>query len=618
MRFRASPAQALPPVRIPSLICLGLSAALFGTSFAGAPASVKLMSVAEIKPGMRGYGLSVFRGETPERFDIEVIDVLSHFRPDQDLVLIKTPHPLLDHAGSVAGMSGSPVYIDGRLIGAYAYGWAYGKDPIAGVTPIANMLKEIDRPLRPSPFPLSPPLPAAPLARRTNSVPHVRRDAFFALSRHRDRRTIVPSGFQPAATPLLVGGMSASVAELLRENLAPLGLSVLEAAGGGQSRNGKGEGQARYVDGGSIAVTLLRGDIQATAVGTVTHVDGKRILAFGHPMLDAGEARLPTATARVLHVMASQRTSFKMAEALVPLGALVHDRQSAIVVDTDVAAETIPVSIRIAGVPGLPRDTWQVQAASHRLLTSSLVLSALSSALSSAVNDMSEMTYRAESVVTLRGYGPQRTIDEGYAPLGVAQASSLSRLRTFDFIDLAFANPFEPVQVQKVEVTLNVSFGRDVTELVSAQLAEQEVDPGAAARIVLSLRAFGGEVEQRIVEVPLPSSYAGEQIDIEIIPASQAQLEQPVPQSFGDLLQIARSGLSAKSLAINVQRKGRGVSVASHVLKNLPASAVDLLSTTRDTARTPTFTTEERTVLPMGRIMVGQAKLSLEIRKEKR
>lgn len=574
------------------------------------------MSVAEIKPGMRGYGLSVFRGETPERFDIEVIDVLSNFRPDQDLVLIKTPHPLLDHAGSVAGMSGSPIYIQDRLIGAYAYGWAFGKDPIAGVTPIATMLREIDRPLRPSPFPLAPPLPATPLAKARDLAPHERRDAFFALSRHRERRAPSPSGFQPAATPLLVGGMSAQVADLLRENLAPLGLSVLEAAGGGQGR-GKSE-LTRYVDGGSIAVTLLRGDIQATAVGTVTHVDGKRLLAFGHPMLDAGEARLPTATSRVLHVMASQRTSFKMAEALTPLGALIHDRQSAIVVDTDVAAETIPVSIRIKGLPGLPRESWQVEAASHRLLTSSLVLSALSSALSANINDLSEMTYRAESVVTLRGYGPQRSIDEGYAPLGVAQASSLSRLRTFDLIDLAFSNPFEPAQVQRVDVTLEVRVGRDVTELVSAQLAEQEIDPGSPARIVLTLRPFGGEPEQRIVEVPLPSTFAGEQIDIEILPANQARLEQPVPQSLADLLQIARSGLSARSLAINVQRRGRGVSVAAHVLKNLPASAVDLLSTTRDTARTPTFTTEERTLLPMGRIMTGQAKLSLEIRKERR
>src|SRR5689334_3612772 len=98
------------------------------------------MPVSEIRPGMKGYGLTVFRGTTPERFGVEVVDVLHNFRPDQDLVLIRTEHPLLERAITVAGMSGSPIYLNEKLIGAYAYGWTFGKEPIAGVTPIANMM----------------------------------------------------------------------------------------------------------------------------------------------------------------------------------------------------------------------------------------------------------------------------------------------------------------------------------------------------------------------------------------------------------------------------------------------------------------------------------------------
>src|SRR6056297_696331 len=98
---------------------------------------------------MTGYGLTVFRGTEPERFDVEVIDVLHGFRPDQDLILIRTPHPRLQQTKAVGGMSGSPIYIDGKLAGAYAYGWPFGMEPIAGVTPIANMLQEMDRPFRP-------------------------------------------------------------------------------------------------------------------------------------------------------------------------------------------------------------------------------------------------------------------------------------------------------------------------------------------------------------------------------------------------------------------------------------------------------------------------------------
>lgn len=587
-----------------------------------APPTVKLMSVAEIEPGMRGYGLSVFRGTEPERFDIEVIDVLENFRPDQDLVLIKTPHPLLEHTGSVAGMSGSPIYIQERLVGAYAYGWSFGKDPIAGVTPIANMLKELDRPVRPL---LGAPLPVA--ARRARSRAEVRspagaqhepRDAFWALSRFAEAaRPDHGAALRPAATPLLVGGMTAPVAALLREKLLPLGLEVLEAAGGARKRAPEAS-PAGYVDGGSIAVTLVRGDIQATGVGTVTHVDGKRVIAFGHPMIDAGEAHLPTATSRVLHVMASERSSFKIAEALRPLGSLVHDRQSAIVIDTEATARTIPVRVKLRGLGALPRDTWQVEVARHRLLTPALVLSALSSALGAAVNDTTDMMYRAHGTVTLRGYGPQRVVDEGFAPLGVAQASALARLRIFDLIDLAFTNSFEPVEIERVAVELELRFGRDVTELMGAQLAESEIDPGKPARVVLSLRPFDGPIEQRVVEVPLPETLAGEHVEIEILPGNLARLEQPVPQQLSDLLQIARAGLPSTSLCVQVQRRGRGLSLGSHVIKNLPSSALDLLNTSRDTARSPLFVTEQRTNLPMGSVMIGSAKLSLEVRKEAR
>jgi hypothetical protein len=600
----------------PHIFCYALCAALFALTFAGATPRLKLMSVAEIRPGMRGYGLTVLRGTEPERFDIEVIDVLHNFRPDQDLVLIKTPHPLLDHAGSVAGMSGSPIYIDERLVGAYAYGWSFGKDPIAGVTPIATMLKELDRPLRPLPF--LKPLPAEPRAAAAAREPHRPRDAFWALSQWTHQHPKLHAGsLQAAATPLLVGGMPRGVADVLREKLEPLGLSVLEAAGGGNTKQAK-QTNARYVDGGAIAVTLLRGDVQATGVGTVTYVDGKRLLGFGHPMLDAGEARLPTATARVLHVLASERSSFKIAEAISPLGALVHDRQSAIVVDSDVPAETIPVQITLRGVPEAPRSVWNVEAASHRLLTSSLILSAISSALGAAVNDMSELAYRADTTVVLRKYGAQRVVEDGFSTLGLAQPAALSRLRLFDLIDISFANPFELAHIERINVELDLRFARDVIELVGARLAESEIDPGVPARVVLTLRAFDGQSEQRVVEVPLPSTLAGEQVEIELLPGNQARLEQPVPQNFADLLRIAKSGLPSTSLVINVQRKGRGVSLASHVLKNLPSSALDLLLPSRDTARATTFVSEERTVMPLGKVLVGQAKLSLEVRKEKR
>jgi len=579
------------------------------------------MPVSEVKPGMRGYGLTVFRGTEPERFDVEVIDVLENFRPDQDLVLIRTPHPLLDHAGSVAGMSGSPIYINDKLIGAYAYGWPFGKDPIAGVTPIANMLHELRRPRRLEPLPIMPPLPSlaagpAAAARQAYSFP-ADHDATYRLRKHNEAQRPSDQGWARAATPLLVGGMPPALAEHLREHLRPLGLEVLEAAGGGVKARPI-DPHAAYTDGGAVAVALLRGDVQAIGVGTITYVDGKRAIGFGHPMLDAGEMGLPTATARVLHILANERSSFKIAEAVSPLGSLIHDRQSAIVVDNDVPAHTIPIRVSIEGVPGVARRTWNMQAADHRLLTPGLVMTAIGSALSASVNDASDMMFHAETTLRFKGLDEVRVTDDGYSAMGVAVGGAIGRLKLFELLDIAYESPFERLDVEGIDVKIDLRFARDVVEIVSAQVPRAELDPGEAARIVLRLRKLGGDIETRVVEVPLSASLAGEDVELEVTAGDRARIEQPVATSARDLLRIASVRLPSTSLAITVQRKGRGVSVASHVLKNLPGSALDALSTAHDTARQPGFATLERMALPLGRVVVGSAKLGLEVRKEKR
>ncbi len=579
------------------------------------------MDVSEVRAGMRGHGLTVFAGTEPQRFDVEVIDVLENFRPDQALILIRTPHPLLDHAGSVAGMSGSPVYLDGRMIGAYAYGWNFGKDPIAGVTPIANMLREMNRPQGLKKIPIASPLnvsekPARRAAPRDAFLGREPRDAFFALSSHVERHPRPTQGLVPAATPLMVGGMPPAVVAMLEEKLAPLGLEVVQA--GGASGAGRAADPGKYVDGGSIAVQLLRGDIQATSLGTVTYVEGKRAVAFGHPMLGAGEITLPAATSRVLHVLASERSSFKIGEAISPRGALIHDRQAAIVIDADTPAPTIPVRIRLRGIEGMPRTLWNVEVVSHRLLTPALTLSAVSSALGASLNDHTDMMFSATTAVHLRGHGVQRVVDEGFSPTGVAQLGALASLRLFSLLEAAYGNPFEEAVVERIEIEIDARLGRDVVELLGARLATQEVDPGDKARIVLTLQRYAGEVEQRIVEVDIPEALAGQSIDLELLAGDSARMEQPVPRNLDDLLGIVKSGYPSTSLVVSVLQKSRGLSLGSHVVKSLPSSAFDTLLGETDSGRGEAFVNQSRIAIPMGAIVRGQGKLSVSVRTEKR
>ncbi|MBK8217884.1 MAG: hypothetical protein IPK71_29500 [Myxococcales bacterium] len=263
----------------------------------------RTIAPSEIKEGMKGYGLTVFKGMTPERFDVEVVGVLHNFRPSQELILVKTPHPRLNVTKNVRGMSGSPIYFDGRLAGAYAYSWAmFQTEPVAGVTPIAPMLAELRRPIPPGFSPLDGRAPLA-LGQKREAHAEVTRPertdrprkggtpGEYDLAAHTKQMhaRFAPDPARPlvpAATPLMMGGVGDRTAAYLRKVFAPLGLEPMQA-GGGQAQPSADAGE-HFVDGGSLGVALVRGDVSFMGLGTVTHVEGSKATGFGHPMMEAG------------------------------------------------------------------------------------------------------------------------------------------------------------------------------------------------------------------------------------------------------------------------------------------------------------------------------------------
>ncbi|MGD8861284.1 MAG: SpoIVB peptidase S55 domain-containing protein [Myxococcales bacterium] len=609
----------------------------------------RTISVDEIRPGMKGYGLTVFRGTKPERFDVEVIDVLANFRPGQDLILVRTPHPVLDEAIAVGGMSGSPIYLDGRLAGAYAYGWLFGKEPVAGVTPIENMLREMVRPVDPELWralgtlpKLSTPVQARSEARARAAArrparglkPHLgqRSGALSALRQHAramgyaespSPRLSLPTRSETVApfrvaTPLLLSGMDRQVAELLRAELEPFGLHALQTGGsGGTGAAGEAaSGPARFVDGGAIGVQLIGGDIDATAIGTVTHVHGHRLVAFGHPMMNAGQPALPTTTARVLHVLASERRSFKIAQAQRPLGTLIHDRQSAIVIDTDYEADTIPMRIRLEGVEGAPRTEWNVRLASNRMLTPMLGFSAMINAISATSAERSDAVFEVDSRVELERHGVVELKDVGYSGAGLANPMALSQLRMFDVIGAAYGNPFEDVRVLGIDVTIGVRYARDVVRLVDAMVTSNEVDPGRDVNVYLTLRRFGEPEQLRIVPVHVPESAAGDKIELIFEPGPSVDLPLPEPDDMETILSNVRAGYPATSLVVSTKLPGRGLRMRGHVVDHLPGSALDTLQLVGEADRPTAFATHARKELPMHDVVFGSARVKLDVREE--
>ncbi|MEZ4286800.1 MAG: SpoIVB peptidase S55 domain-containing protein [Polyangiales bacterium] len=605
------------PRRIPT-VCL-LAAALCCFTVVGTGQwSVKTMSVDEIRAGMRGYGLSVFQGTTPERFDVEVIDVLHNFRPAQDLILIRTPHPLLNRARGVGGMSGSPIYIDGKLIGAYAYGWAYGTDPVVGVTPIANMLADLKRPLRKSSFVGFSALPRAPLRDKTAPAPESdfkNATAFSPVRKLANRLERAQNGddiIRPVATPIMLGGMTDATASALSTELRALGLEPTQAGGGS---NAHAKGPQHFENGGAIGVDLISGDVSATAVGTVTYVGTKgRLLAFGHPMLDAGQAALPTATAKVVHLLVSEQRSFKLAESIAPLGTLIHDRQATIVVDTKMKAPQIPVRVRIHGLKGANKTEWNALIAVNPGLSAMLAFTVIGNALKSVSNDYVDTLYKATTRVGIAGHGTVVLHDEGFVTDGPSSMTMISQLRLFELMQAAFDNEFETTSITNIDVDLNVEFSRDVLQVVEVSATSNEVDPGSEIPIYVRIRRVDRGEEVRRFLVTVPNDAAGQTITVDVQPGPSVHVPLAEPRSFDDVINIVRSGYPATSLVLSIALPSRGLQFSGHVVDSLPGSALDAMHLGQSTAQPRAFATEFRQELELKKMVVGGGKLQLRVR----
>ncbi len=584
------------------------------------------LPVSQIRPGMKGYGLTVFEGTKPERFDVEVIDVLRNFRPRQDAILIKTLHPRLDVVNVVRGMSGSPIYIDGKMVGAYAYGWSFGKEPVAGVTPIRNMIEDLERPLPESLFGWR--FNARPKPSSNQSEPRawleessvnrfVGAETGYRLDRHAEQlaaRTpkAAEAGLVPVATPILVGGMGPMAMQMARDLFSPLGLEPLQGGGGG----GLVEPNApeHYEDGGAISVQLIRGDVSASGLGTVTRVEGDKLVGFGHPMMNGGVSALPTAVGRVLWFLASEAASFKLAMAVRPLGALVNDRQASIVVSETASAPVIPVHLRIDGVPGAPYRDWNFELAHEKFMTPSLLATALGSSVQATAADRQDVSWRAVSEVEVRGYGKVTLEDFGVSIGGTPDPREFVRSHLVSSVGGILNNPWEPALIESVNTRIAVQYARDIVRLRGARALQTEVDAGGSAEIELTLLPFAGPAFKHRITVPIPKHLAGDKVKLSIMPGHSVEKEKAPPESLGEFIANLEQPIYPPKGVVVSYSAGTGVGFKGRVVRNLPPGAVDAIAQQTDSVSPQMFKSMQRHVVILKNFMLGSDAVTLDVR----
>jgi SpoIVB peptidase S55 len=588
-----------------------------------------IMPVDEIRPGMKGYGLTVFEGTKPEKFGVEVIDVIKNFRPRQDAILIKTFHPRLDVVNVVRGMSGSPIFINGKMIGAYAYGWSFGKEPVAGVTPIESMLEDMERPLPKSIFgwPLTPlPIPQSrapkPVARReapdssatrfAGNVSDYQLDVHAAQLKETSPFSLRDAGgLHPVATPILLGGMGEMASNMARDLLEPLGLEPMQGGGQGGIEPGAPE---HFEDGGAIAVQLISGDLNATGLGTVTRVEGDRLVAFGHPMMGGGVTALPTAVGRVLWFLASESASFKLGMAVRPLGALVNDRQASIVVSESAKAPVVRVSFHIDGVPGAPYRDWNFEVAHEKFMTPTFLAMALGDSLQATAGERQDVSWTAKSTVKIQGHGEIELEDFGVSMGGTPDPREFVRSHLVSSVGGILNNPWEPALVDSVSVRIKLDYARDIVRLREARAVETEVDAGQSVNIVLTLVPFAGPPFTRTISVPVPKYMADTTLKLLIRPGHSVEREKATPETLDEFVKNLEDPIYPPKSVVVSYATGGGVAFKGRVAENLPPGALDSIRQRAASFSPEAFKSNRHHVVQLDDFMVGSDSVSVKVR----
>src|SRR5437763_888730 len=349
-----------------------LAIALLATA---AAASADTMPLSQIQKGMKGYGLTVFEGTKVERFDVEILGVLNNIGPSQDLILARVDAPVLQRTGVIAGMSGSPIFIDGKVIGALAYAWQFAKEPVAGITPIGEMLKIARNAggTAPGAVPAGA-VPRISGADFLKAIGESKTDAVFEkiATSFGARQGGSAAGARPIAVPLSMSSFDADTVSRFGKYFDQMGFVAVpsgSSASGGSSKSATplSDVKKAFAPGDAVGAVLLNGDFTIAATGTVTHIEGDQVYAFGHPFLDMGEVSFPMAKSEIVTVLPSLASSFKFANTGEVVGALRQDRASGIMGVVGDTADTIPVELTVNGTD--PAQTYHLNLVRHAQLS---------------------------------------------------------------------------------------------------------------------------------------------------------------------------------------------------------------------------------------------------------
>jgi len=553
----------------------------------------RYIGIDEIKPGMKAYCLTTYKGTEAEKFELEVLDVVRNIAPGRNAILVQGTDERFIHSGPVAGCSGSPVYINGRLAGALAFGWTFSKDPLYGVTPIEEMLmvgetanqrageaeKQQTDNLPSFGFDFSRPINFAEINRK--------------LTGSRNQSTAYyTSGIVPLPCPLITCGLPDNVCEQLDEQVRPFGLMAVAGIGGNSNAgiDKSNYSKTHLVPGGSLVVPLMTGDISMEAVGTVTEVDGDKVYGFGHSFLGYGEVNLPMATGQVHTVVSSMLRSFKLASSLEIVGAVTTDESTAILGRIGAKAKMIPLTIKIDRYNDPQKRVYNCNVVSNQMLTPFILGSAIPGAAYMRGNLPPDNTVEYKAAINIENADPV-VFENSSTGVGLSEAI----METVGSAAVLMNNPYQKVDIKSMYFEVRIGSKNIASHIWSVDLSASTIKAGRKLDVFVTIESIFGEKKKYQFELEIPPKLAAGEYNLIVCGGLEYQkfLIQNVPYRFipQDMTTLIEAindilGISRSKLYCLLVLPDSGIAVERAELPDLPATKAMVLQDAKRTLTT--------------------------------
>lgn len=586
-------------------------------------ATTRFMPLADVKEGMNGIARTVFKGNKSEEFNVEILGIVpGGIGPKQDMIVGRISGGGADRTSVFAGMSGSPVYIDGKLVGAISYSFPFSKEPICGITPIEQMIAIFEQKPGGKSKAVEPRAVSFAELASTNWQPNFPKTSSTAnsllsgVSPNSLLMTVAGQSFQPIATPVTFTGFSPETLNLFAPQLLQVGLMPVSAVGGSAAMTPLKKADSTTLLGGdSVSMQLTRGDYSLAAAGTVTLRDGEKIYAFGHPFLSLGISDLPMSESHVVTVIPNINNSFKLAVPDAMVGTMTQDRATGVYGKLGQVPKMIPVRINVETSRG-QTDIINFEVAKDDFLTPLLLNITVYNSAVAQERSMGDSTVEVTGEIKVKGQNPVK-INRRFAG---GQATQFAAASVAVPVNALMRSRFDGMEISGIELNLKSDDGSKTAVLEKMSIDRTQVRAGETVEIQAFARTNTGKIFVQKIPVQIPNDTPAGVFSITIGDGNSIQqnsaTQQFVPRDLAELIQTINKIKLSDRLYAQTFRTTSGAIIGSSEMPNLPPSVLATLNNDRTAGGIkPAIQTivSEIQIAPAEFIISGQQTLAIEV-----